>query len=245
MQVVSGKTSGLDKTFPFSRGSSQLQRGAEFCLKSPLSAVWRSKSFFAEGGSMWHFKASTVVTYSGNEFSNHHIFRWLLSIAYWFRTKSELWPFRISCPEFPYQHQLPLILLLLFSLSAVSDSLDPMDYSPPGSIVHRILQAKTLEWVAISFPRGSSQARNRTCLCCISCIDGRVLCHWATCCHPDASYSHRAKAGSPLGQCTCVMGISTPEPGTRHQSRSYLTYMAAISYHTVSAGLSAVFLDHL
>ena len=33
---------------------------------------------------------------------------------------------------------------------------DPMDYSPPGSSVHRILQARILEWVAISFSRGSS-----------------------------------------------------------------------------------------
>ena len=31
---------------------------------------------------------------------------------------------------------------------------DPMDCSPPGSSVHRILQARKLEWVAISF-RGS------------------------------------------------------------------------------------------
>ena len=28
---------------------------------------------------------------------------------------------------------------------------DPMDNSPPGSTVHRILQARILEWVAISF----------------------------------------------------------------------------------------------
>ena len=32
-----------------------------------------------------------------------------------------------------------------------------MDYSPAGSSVHRILQARILEWVAISFSRGSSQ----------------------------------------------------------------------------------------
>ena len=30
---------------------------------------------------------------------------------------------------------------------------DPMDYSPPGSTVHGILQARILEWVAISFSR--------------------------------------------------------------------------------------------
>ena len=32
---------------------------------------------------------------------------------------------------------------------------DPMDCSPPGSSVHGILQARILEWVAITFSRGS------------------------------------------------------------------------------------------
>ena len=39
---------------------------------------------------------------------------------------------------------------------------NPMDCSPPGSSVHRILQARILEWVAISFSRGSSKPRNQT-----------------------------------------------------------------------------------
>ena len=33
----------------------------------------------------------------------------------------------------------------------MSDSCDPMDCSLPGSSVHGILQARILEWVAISF----------------------------------------------------------------------------------------------
>ena len=37
---------------------------------------------------------------------------------------------------------------------------DPMDYSPPGSSVHGILQARILEWVAISFSRGFSTTRD-------------------------------------------------------------------------------------
>ena len=37
---------------------------------------------------------------------------------------------------------------------------NPMDYSLPGSSVHGILQARILEWVAISFSRGSSWPRN-------------------------------------------------------------------------------------
>ena len=36
---------------------------------------------------------------------------------------------------------------------------DPMDYSPPGSSVRRILQARKLEWVGIPFSRGSSRPR--------------------------------------------------------------------------------------
>ena len=38
----------------------------------------------------------------------------------------------------------------------------PMDYSLPGSSVHGIFQVRILEWVAISFSRGSSQPRDRT-----------------------------------------------------------------------------------
>ena len=39
---------------------------------------------------------------------------------------------------------------------------DPMDCSPPGSSVHRIFQARILEWVAISSSRGSSPPEDRT-----------------------------------------------------------------------------------
>ena len=37
-----------------------------------------------------------------------------------------------------------------------------MDCSPPSSSVHGILQARILEWVAISFSRGSSRPRDQT-----------------------------------------------------------------------------------
>ena len=38
---------------------------------------------------------------------------------------------------------------------------DPVDYSLPGSSLHKIPQARKLEWVAILFSRGSSQPRDR------------------------------------------------------------------------------------
>ena len=52
---------------------------------------------------------------------------------------------------------------------------DPMDYSLQGSSVHRIYQARILEWLAISFSRGSSQPRDWTW---VSCIAGRLLTGW-------------------------------------------------------------------
>ena len=39
---------------------------------------------------------------------------------------------------------------------------DPVDCSLPGYSVRGILQARVLEWVAVSFSRGSSQPRDRT-----------------------------------------------------------------------------------
>ena len=52
-----------------------------------------------------------------------------------------------------------------------------MDCSPPGSSVHGILQARMLEWIAISFFRGSSWPRDWTR---VSSIAGRFFTIWAT-----------------------------------------------------------------
>ena len=54
-----------------------------------------------------------------------------------------------------------------------------MDYSPPDSSVHGISQAIILEWVAISYSRGSTPPRNQTHVSCISLI-GLHLLHWLT-----------------------------------------------------------------
>ena len=52
-----------------------------------------------------------------------------------------------------------------------------MDCSLPGSSIRGILQARLLEWVAISFSRGSSQPKNRTW---VSRIAGRFFSNWVT-----------------------------------------------------------------
>ena len=50
-----------------------------------------------------------------------------------------------------------------------------MDYSPPGSTVHGISQARILEWVDISFSRGCSCPRDQTHVSCLSCIAGEFF----------------------------------------------------------------------
>ena len=54
---------------------------------------------------------------------------------------------------------------------------DPVDCSLPGSSVHGILHGKILEWVVISFSRGSSQPRDRTQ---VSRVAGRCFNLWDT-----------------------------------------------------------------
>ena len=57
-----------------------------------------------------------------------------------------------------------------------------MEYSPPDSSVHGVLQPRILEWVAISSSRVSSQPRYWPWVSCVSCISRRILYHWATWC---------------------------------------------------------------
>ena len=59
----------------------------------------------------------------------------------------------------------------------MSNTLQPMDCSRPGSSAHGISQARALEWVAIPFSRGSSQPRDQTRS---SCIGRWIFYHWPT-----------------------------------------------------------------
>ena len=54
---------------------------------------------------------------------------------------------------------------------------NPLDCSTQGSSVHGILQARILEWVVISFSRGSSWPRDWTW---VFCIEGRSFTIWST-----------------------------------------------------------------
>ena len=54
------------------------------------------------------------------------------------------------------------------------------DCSHSGSSIYGISQARILEWVAISYSKGSSWPSNWTCLCCVSCIGRQILHHCTT-----------------------------------------------------------------
>ena len=64
--------------------------------------------------------------------------------------------------------------------SVVSNSLCPLDCSPPGSSIHGIFQARILEQVAISYSRGSSWPRGWTHVSWVSCLGQWILYHCAT-----------------------------------------------------------------
>ena len=72
---------------------------------------------------------------------------------------------------------LSLGMWLVHAQSLMSDSLQLMDCSPPGSFVHGIFQAGILEWFATSFSKGPSQPRDRTHVSCISSVGRCILYH--------------------------------------------------------------------
>ena len=77
---------------------------------------------------------------------------------------------QLKCSDFFYKLYC-FVSKLCLTLS------NPMDCSPPGSSFHGVLQARILEWVAMSSSRESSWSQN---LNHVSCIDRWILYHWVT-----------------------------------------------------------------
>ena len=90
-----------------------------------------------------------------------------------------------SCPQsFPASRSFPMSQLFASggqSIGALaSASVSPMNIQDQFPLA-LTLQARILEWVAISSTRGSSQPRDRTCISCVSCIvQGRFFTTSAT-----------------------------------------------------------------
>ena len=67
-----------------------------------------------------------------------------------------------------YETKFSFVIGDKLSHQVVSNSCNSMDCSLPGSSAHGILQARILQWVALSFSRGSSQSRDRTQVSCVA-----------------------------------------------------------------------------
>ena len=76
------------------------------------------------------------------------------------------WSFLVLAPTCTLSHLI------------MTDSLWPVDCSPPDSSVRGILQARILEWTAMPSSRGSSWPRVWTSISCVSCIGRQILYHW-------------------------------------------------------------------
>ena len=63
----------------------------------------------------------------------------------------------------PYSDSLTLhLIVVVVVVKSCLTFCNPMDYSLPGSSVYGVSQARLLEWVTISFSRGSSYPRDQT-----------------------------------------------------------------------------------
>ena len=78
---------------------------------------------------------------------------------------------------------------------------DPVDCRLPGSSVKGISQARILEWVAISFPKASSQLRDQIC---VSCVSRLILYHWATW---EASLGVHSAVLQSNNVCCCIQKV--------------------------------------
>ena len=121
-----------------------------------------------------------LVTFKVDLWYSKNIFKWTSHLCF------------PACLVFFLFHPflfIPLYFLLLFGTSHLQSLLvtqscltlcDHMDCSPPGFSIHAIVQARILEWVAVSYPRRSSWSRDWTHISCISYVGRQILYHWAT-----------------------------------------------------------------
>ena len=113
----------------------------------------------------------------------------------------------------------------------------PMDCSLPGSSVHGIFQARVMEWIAISFSRGSSWPRNQTR---VSRIVGR-------------HFYHLSYQGSSLNipwHCLSLglewkLTFSSPVATAEFSKLANILSAALSQYHLLGFGIAQLELHHL
>ena len=121
-------------------------------------------------------KSNSRHTYSTHVYCWSLLLLWSYYVSKWLLHSSSL-----LRPQTLVSPLIPPFLKCVCSVDQLCLTLcDPTDCSPSGSSVHEILQARILEWVAISSSRGSFWLRDQVHVSCISCIGRWILYHWAT-----------------------------------------------------------------
>ena len=117
------------------------------------------------------------------------------------------------------------------SLQSCPTLCDPINGSPPGSPIPGILQAITLEWVAISFSRGSSRPRNQTH---VSCTAGRFFTT-----EPPGSHIEPSPKGPHEGRRDCRRQESPWSKPLKNQRENWPTCRRHLSHTTGNAAQSS------
>ena len=113
------------------------------------------------------FSCSTAYGIAPDQGSNPCPLHWQQILIHCTTRKVQLYQFKLPtamsklslCPTFPSRFKKKKIKLVAQSCLTPCDL---MDCSLPDSSVHRLLQARILEWVAFPFSRGSSWSRDQT-----------------------------------------------------------------------------------
>ena len=95
--------------------------------------------------------------------------------------RCSLWLVSLTWPFSSFVRVVACVIACACSVTQSWPALcNTIDCSLPSSSVHRILQVRILEWVAITSSRGSSWSRDWSHVSCVSCIGRQILYYWAT-----------------------------------------------------------------
>ena len=122
-----------------------------------------SSAFSKPSLNIWKFSFHVLLKPGLENFEHYFANVWdefNCAVVWTFFGIALLWDWTENWP-FPVLWLLMKVKEWKWSRSVVSDSLLPMDCSPPGSSIHGILQARILEWVTIFFSRGYFQLRTK------------------------------------------------------------------------------------
>ena len=143
----------------------------------------------------FHFLQAFIVNVETSSLTNCcHSLNVIIYTAFWgFKFSIYLWSseilllclgmnlFLLSLHHLPFFFNLfSLVSILCVYVCMFATFCDPIYWSPQGSSVHRMFQARILECAAMSFSKESSQPSNWTRISCVSCIGRQILYHCAT-----------------------------------------------------------------